>query len=91
MLDENKNFYLADISGLTAEQNSSLRRMCFKQNVSIQVVKNTLLKKAFDKNSVDFDKLTDVLKGNTSLIFSESANAPAKIIKDFRKKHDKPF
>ena len=91
MLDENENFYLADISGLTAEQNSSLRRMCFKQNVSIQVVKNTLLKKAFDKNSVNFDKLTYVLKGNTSLIFSESANAPAKIIKDFRKKHDKPL
>ena len=91
MLEENKNFYLADISGLTAEQSSSLRRMCYKQNVSIQVVKNTLLKKAFDKNSTNFDQLDDVLKGNTSLMFSDSPKAPAKVITDFRKKSEKPI
>ena len=91
MLDENKNFYLADISGLTAEQNSSLRRICFKQNVSLQVVKNTLLQKAFDKNSLDFNQLSESLRGNTSLMFSDSANAPAKIIEEFRKKNDKPL
>jgi large subunit ribosomal protein L10 len=91
MLEENKNFYLADISGLTAEQSSSLRRMCFKQNVSIQVVKNTLLKKAFDKNTTNFDQLDDVLKGNTSLMFSNSPKAPAKVISDFRKKAEKPI
>ena len=91
MLEENKNFYLADISGLTAEQSSSLRRMCFKQNVSIQVVKNTLLKKAFDKNTTNFDQLDDVLKGNTSLMFSDSPKAPAKVITDFRKKSEKPI
>ena len=91
MLDENKNFYLADISGLTAEQNSSLRRICFKQNVSLQVVKNTLLQKAFDKNAVDFNQLSESLRGNTSLMFSDSANAPAKIIEEFRKKNDKPL
>ena len=91
MLEENKNFYLADISGLTAEQSSSLRRMCFKQNVSIQVVKNTLLKKAFDKNATNFDQLDDVLKGNTSLMFSNSPKAPAKVISDFRKKAEKPI
>jgi large subunit ribosomal protein L10 len=91
MLEENKNFYLADISGLTAEQSSSLRRMCYKQNVSIQVVKNTLLKKAFDKNATNFDQLDDVLKGNTSLMFSDSPKAPAKIITDFRKKSEKPI
>ena len=91
MLEENKNFYLADISGLTAEQSSSLRRMCFKQNVSIQVVKNTLLKKAFDKNTTNFDQLDDVLKGNTSLMFSDSPKAPAKVISDFRKKAEKPI
>ena len=50
MLNENNNFYLADISGLNAEQSSSLRRLCFKRKVSLQVVKNTILKKAFDKN-----------------------------------------
>tara|TARA_B110000438_G_scaffold295345_1_gene338206 strand:- start:605 stop:1126 length:522 start_codon:yes stop_codon:yes gene_type:complete len=91
MLEENKNFYLADISGLTAEQSSSLRRMCYKQNVSIQVVKNTLLKKAFDKNATNFDQLDDVLKGNTSLMFSDSPKAPAKVITDFRKKSEKPI
>ena len=97
MLDENENFYLADISGLTAEQNSSLRRMCFKQNVSIQVVKNTLLKKAFDKNSVNFDKLTDVLKGNTSLIFSRIIILPVPNVGLMAQKaeeygsHDKTF
>ena len=91
MLEENKNFYLADISGLTAEQSSSLRRMCYKQNVSIQVVKNTLLKKAFDKNANNFDQLDDVLKGNTSLMFSDSPKAPAKVITDFRKKSEKPI
>jgi len=91
MLDENKNFYLADISGLTAEQNSSLRRICFKQNVSLQVVKNTLLQKAFDKNALDFNQLSESLRGNTSLMFSDSANAPAKIIEEFRKKNEKPL
>ena len=91
MLDENKNFYLADIAGLTAEESSSLRRLCFKQNVTIQVVKNTLLKKAFDKNSNDFAQLDDILKGNTSLLFAEEAKAPASVIKTFRKKSDKPI
>ena len=91
MLDENQNFYLADIAGLTAEESSSLRRLCYKQNVTIQVVKNTLLKKAFDKNSVDFTQLDDILKGNTSLMFADEAKAPASVIKTFRKKSDKPI
>ena len=90
MLEENKNFYLADISGLTAEESSSLRRLCYKQNVSLQVVKNTLLKKAFDKNDVDFSQLDDILKGNTSIMFAEEPKAPASVIKTFRKKSDKP-
>ena len=91
MLDENKNFYLADIAGLTAEESSSLRRLCYRQNVTIQVVKNTLLKKAFDKNSSDFTQLDDILKGNTSLMFADEAKAPASVIKTFRKKSDKPI
>ena len=91
MLEENKNFYLADIAGLTAEESSSLRRMCYKQNVTIQVVKNTLLKKAFDKNAIDFTQLEDVLKGNTSIMFAEEAKAPASVIKTFRKKSEKPL
>ena len=91
MLEENKNFYLADIAGLTAEESSSLRRLCYKQNVTIQVVKNTLLKKAFDKNSKDFTQLDEILKGNTSIMFSDEAKAPASVIKTFRKNSEKPI
>ena len=89
-IQENSNFYLADISGLTAEESSSLRRLCFRREVSLQVVKNTLLKKALEKNESNYEELYDVLKGNTSIMFTDTANAPAKVIKEFRKKHDKP-
>ena len=91
MLNDNNNFYLADISGLTAEENSALRRLCFKRDVSLQVVKNTLLKKALEKNSANFSALYDVLVGNTSIMQAEAGNAPAKVIKEFRKKNDKPI
>ena len=91
MLNENKNFYLADISGLTAEENSSLRRLCYKREVSLQVVKNTLLKKAFENNTTDFSELYDVLVGNTSIMQAETANGPAKVIKEFRTKNEKPI
>ena len=88
MLNDNNNFYLADISGLNAEQNSALRRLCFKRSVSIKVVKNTLLKKAFE-NDLDFSQLDNVLVGNTSIMQAEVGNAPAKVIKEFRKKNEK--
>ena len=91
MLNDNNNFYLADISGLTAEENSSLRRLCYKREVSLQVVKNTLLRKAFEKNEADFSKLYEVLVGNTSILQAEAGNAPAKVIKEFRKKNEKPI
>lgn len=91
MLNDNNNFYLADISGLTAEENSALRRLCFKRDVSLQVVKNTLLKKALENNNADFSELYDVLVGNTSIMQAEAGNAPAKVIKEFRKKNDKPI
>ena len=89
-IQENSNFYLADISGLSAEESSNLRRLCFKREVSLQVVKNTLLKKSLEKNDSNYEELYDVLKGNTSIMFTDVANAPAKVIKEFRKKHDKP-
>ena len=89
-IQENSNFYLADISGLSAKDSSNLRRLCFKREVSLQVVKNTLLKKALERNDSSFEELYDVLKGNTSIMFTDTANAPAKVIKEFRKKHDKP-
>ncbi|MBK0370478.1 50S ribosomal protein L10 [Flavobacterium agrisoli] len=83
--------YVADISGLNAETTSSLRRACFKAGVKLEVVKNTLLAKAMEASDKDYGDLPTVLKGNTSIFIAEVANAPGKIIKDFRKKSDKPI
>ena len=82
--------YLADISGLDALSTSNLRRACFKANVKLAVVKNTLLSKAMEASDKDFGELPSVLKGNTSIMIAEAGNAPAKVIKEFRKKSDKP-
>lgn len=90
-LGDNSTIYLADISGLDASTTSDLRRACFKANVKLSVVKNTLLAKAMEASEKDFGELQDVLKGNTSLMFSETGNAPAKLIKNFRKKADRPL
>ena len=90
-LKETKNLYLTDISGLNASQTSDLRRACYKANVKLSVVKNTMLARAMDASEINFGEIKDVLKGNTSLMFSESGNTPAKVIKDFRKKIDKPI
>lgn len=89
-LAENSNIYLTDISGLDALATSNLRRACFKAGIKLTVVKNTLLAKAMETSERDFGDLKTILKGNTSLMFSETGNAPAKIIKEFRKKSEKP-
>ncbi len=90
-LADSSTIYLADISGLNATATSDLRRACFKANVKLAVVKNTLLAKAMEASDKEFGELPEVLKGNTSLMFSEVGNAPAKLIKNFRKKSDKPL
>ncbi len=90
-LADNANIYLADISGLNADTTSNLRRACFKANIKLAVVKNTLLEKAMEASDRDFGNLPSVLKGNTSVMYSETGNAPAKVIKAFRKKSDKPL
>lgn len=84
-------FYLADTSALTVETINQLRRRCFQQGIELRVVKNTLLAKAMAKvEDRNYDNLASVLSGPTSIMFSEVGNAPAKLIKDFRKKNDKP-
>ena len=90
-LAENANIYLADISGLNASTTSDLRRACNKADIKLAVVKNTLLAKAMEASDKEFGNLPEVLKGNTSLMFSETGNAPAKLIKNFRKKSKKPL
>jgi large subunit ribosomal protein L10 len=83
--------YLADISGLNATATSDLRRACFKANIKLAVVKNTLLAKAMEASEREFGELPGILKGNTSLMISDTGNAPAKLIKTFRKKSDRPL
>ena len=90
-LTDNNIIYLADISGLNAMQTSNLRRACFKANVNLAVVKNTLLAKAMEKAEKDYGELPETLKGNTSLMISDTGNAPAKVIKQFRKGSEKPI
>lgn len=80
-LANNANIYLADISGLNADTTSNLRRACFKANVKLAVVKNTLLEKAMEASERDFGNLPSVLKGNTSVMYSETGNVPAKLLK----------
>ncbi|MGO2295075.1 MULTISPECIES: 50S ribosomal protein L10 [Psychroflexus] len=89
-LAETSSIYLADISGLDAGSTTALRRACFKADVKLMVVKNTLLAKAMEASDKEFEELNTTLVGNTSIMLSETGNAPAKIIKNFRKKNDKP-
>ena len=90
-LDNSANIYLTDCSGLNADSTSKLRRECFKSNIKLSVVKNTLLSRAMDDVDKDFGDLKSQLAGNTALMFSESGNAPAKVIKKFRKNFEKPI
>ncbi len=85
-LNDNQIIYLADISGLNAQDTTRLRRACYKADVSLTMVKNTLLSKAMEKADKDLGQLPEVLKGSTSIMFSETGNAPAKVIQEFRKK-----
>ena len=82
--------YIADTSGLNADTTSNLRRACYKAGIKLEVVKNTLLEKAMHASTNDYGDLPSILKGNSSMFIADIANAPAKIIKDFRKKSDKP-
>ncbi|MCO6148334.1 50S ribosomal protein L10 [Flavobacterium sp. NRK1] len=82
--------YVTDISGLNAENTSNLRRACFKAGIKLEVVKNTLLEKAMEGLENNYGELPSILKGSTSIMIAENGNAPAKIIKEFRKKSDKP-
>lgn len=92
-LNTGSKIYLADCSSLTVEKVNQLRKACFDKQVSIQVVKNTLLKKALERaGDSRLAELIPAVKGNTALMLSETANAPAKVIKDFRGKgNDKPI
>ena len=90
-LNETPNFYVTDIEGLNAEATSKLRRACFEKDIKLVVVKNTLFYKALEMNQVaDFQQFESVLKGSTAVMFCNTANAPAKLIKEFGSANGKP-
>ncbi len=89
-IKEYPHFYLTDVSELNAEDTSALRRKCFENEIMLIVVKNTLLKIALENSGGDFQELYPLLEQPTSIMFSNTGNVPAKLIKEFRKKHDKP-
>lgn len=90
-LKDASHFYLTDISELNAEDTSNLRRRCFDKEVELVVVKNTLLRKAMEKSETDYSEIYEVLKGATSIMFTEGGSIPGKMIKEIRKKSDKPI
>ena len=89
-LKEFSHFYLTDTAQLNAADTSDLRRKCFNNDIKLIVVKNTLLKRALEQSNGNFEGLYPVLKGTSSIMFTQSGNVPAKLIREFRKKHDKP-
>jgi large subunit ribosomal protein L10 len=91
ILTDNNVIYLADISDLNASNTSNLRRACFKADVKMSVVKNTLLAKAMERSDKDFGDLPSVLHGNTSMMIANDSKAPALLIKNFRKTSDRPI
>ena len=84
-LQEFPHFYLVDVTGLNAEKTSNLRRKCFKSEIKMVVVKNNLLHKAFEASDIDFSELYGSLKGNTAVLFTNTANVPAKMLKEYDK------
>ncbi|MDR1198809.1 MAG: 50S ribosomal protein L10 [Prevotellaceae bacterium] len=90
-LNKAPNFYVTDISGLNAENTSKLRRLCFEKSIKLIVTKNTLLKKALEQKDFPETDLYSILQGPTSVMITETPNAPAKLIEEFGKKHGKPL
>ena len=91
VLKQYPHFYLVDVEGMNAAQTSDLRRKCFQNDLKMVVVKNTLLQKSFEASEVNYEPLYEVLKGTTAVIFTETANKPAKLLKEYAsKKAEKP-
>ncbi|MGL5683628.1 MAG: 50S ribosomal protein L10 [Marinifilaceae bacterium] len=85
-----KHLYISDISGLDAAATQNLRRECFKADIKLIQVKNTLLRVALDGLENNYEELYGVLAGSSAVMLSETGNAPAKLIKEFSKKTGKP-
>ena len=90
-LAEYSHVYVTDISGFTVETVNQLRKLCFRRNIKLKVVKNTLLKRAMDQSEADYSEIYPALAGTTSIMLCTTGNAPAKLIKEFRAKNKKPI
>ena len=90
-IKEYGNFYITDTSNLTVAKVNDIRRKCFESDITMQVAKNTLIRKAMEASTGDFSPIFDALKGSSSILFSKSATAPAKLIKQLRKTGEKPI
>ena len=88
---DGKPFYLTDASGMTVADVNDLRRVCHAKGIQLKVAKNTLIEKAFEATEVDYSEIKELLKGPTAIMFTETANLPAKLIKEFRKDKEKPI
>ena len=84
-LKEYPHFYLVDVTGMNAGATTDLRRKCFKNDIKMVVVKNSLLHKAFENSDTDYEPLYSVLKGTTAVMFTQTANVPAKLLKEYKK------
>jgi large subunit ribosomal protein L10 len=84
------NFYITDTANLSVAKVNDIRRKCFESGIKMQVAKNKLIRKAMEASEGDFSEMFDVLKGSSSILFSKTANAPAKLIKQLRRPGDKP-
>jgi large subunit ribosomal protein L10 len=91
LLNKYPTIYVTDTSSLTVEKTNQLRRLCFNKGVKMLVAKNTLIQKAMERKGSEYEPIFESLKGTTALLFSETGNVPAKLIKEFRKKSDKPL
>ena len=85
------NFYITDTANLSVAKVNDIRRKCFDNGIKMQVAKNSLIRKAMEASQGDYSEIFDVLKGSSSILFSKSANAPAKLIKQLRRTGDKPL
>ncbi len=86
LISQYPHFYLVNVEGMDATSTSALRRKCFDNDLKMVVVKNTLLQKALDASEVDFEPLYETLVGTTAVLFTQVANAPAKLLKDYASK-----
>jgi large subunit ribosomal protein L10 len=90
-IKEYGNFYITDTSNLTVAKVNDIRRKCFESEITMQVAKNTLIRKAMEASAGDFSPIFEALKGSSSILFSKSATAPAKLIKQLRRTGEKPI